>query len=131
MEDKSPTNMSTETIAASPGSGSRKSSVRKSEIPVKMDSPKLGSATAANAIPSSETPLQRVNQKKYSVFNVWQKRGIVLLAAAGAFFSPLTGQIYFPSLPTIAREFQVSIAEINLTVTVYMVSLPTLMMKIP
>ncbi|KAH7035932.1 major facilitator superfamily domain-containing protein [Microdochium trichocladiopsis] len=74
-----------------------------------------------NALPGTEEPLRIAERKKYSVFTVWQKRGIVLLAAAGAFFSPLTGQIYFPSLPTIASEFGVSVADINLTVTVYMI----------
>lgn len=75
----------------------------------------------ANAIPGTEEPFHIAKQKKYSIFTVWQKRGMVLLAAAGAFFAPLTAQIYFPSLPTIATEFGVSNADINLTVTVYMV----------
>lgn len=57
----------------------------------------------------------------YSSFTVGEKRMIVLAAAMCAFFSPLTGQIYFPALNVIAKEFNVSASQINLTVTTYMV----------
>lgn len=64
----------------------------------------------------------------YSVFTTWEKRGIVLGAAVGALLSPLTGQIYLPALPVVAADLGVSIAQINLTMTTYMVrteNLPT------
>ena len=35
--------------------------------------------------------------------------------------SPLTANIYFPAIPTIASQFQKSVEMINLTVTIYMV----------
>lgn len=35
--------------------------------------------------------------------------------------SPLTANIYFPAIPTMASAFHVSIEKINLTVTVYMI----------
>lgn len=35
--------------------------------------------------------------------------------------SPLTANIYFPAIPTIANAFHESIEKINLTVTVYMI----------
>lgn len=57
----------------------------------------------------------------YSSFTAWEKRMIVLAAAMAAFFSPLTGQIYFPALNVIAKDFNVSASQINLTVTTYMV----------
>lgn len=57
----------------------------------------------------------------YSSFTAGEKRMIVLAAAMMAFFSPLTGQIYFPALNVIAKEFQVSASQINLTVTTYMI----------
>ncbi|KAI0382010.1 MFS general substrate transporter [Hypomontagnella monticulosa] len=70
--------------------------------------------------PPSEQPVvdQRPN---YSVFTDWEKKGIVLGAAIGAFFSPLTAQIYLPALNVLAAEFNVSISQINLTVTTYMI----------
>ncbi|KAK7753960.1 hypothetical protein SLS62_004059 [Diatrype stigma] len=57
----------------------------------------------------------------YSAFTTWEKRGIVLGAAVGALLSPLTGQIYLPALPVVAADLGVSIAQINLTMTTYMI----------
>lgn len=57
----------------------------------------------------------------YSTFTTGEKRMIVLAAALAAFFSPLTGQIYFPALNVIAKDFNVTASQINLTVTTYMV----------
>ncbi|KAI1470103.1 MFS general substrate transporter [Daldinia caldariorum] len=72
------------------------------------------------AEPPSEQPV--VDQRPdYSAFTEWEKRGIVLGAAIGAFFSPLTAQIYLPALTVLAREFNVTISQINLTVTTYMI----------
>ncbi|KAF4450262.1 putative dityrosine transporter [Fusarium austroafricanum] len=57
----------------------------------------------------------------YSSFSLWEKRCIVLAAASTALFSPMTAQIYFPALPAIAKDLGVSISQINLTVTTYMI----------
>ena len=57
----------------------------------------------------------------YSVFTTNQKRLIVCLAAWGGFFSPFSAAIYFPALNSLARDFKVSNALINLTLTSYMV----------
>ncbi|KAK2613302.1 hypothetical protein N8I77_000223 [Diaporthe amygdali] len=57
----------------------------------------------------------------YSTFSAWEKRMIVFAASMAAFFSPLTGQIYFPALNVIAQDFNVTATQINLTVTTYMV----------
>lgn len=37
------------------------------------------------------------------------------------YFSPLTANVYFPAITTIADAFHVSVQNINLTVTVYMI----------
>ncbi|TPX17526.1 uncharacterized protein E0L32_003169 [Thyridium curvatum] len=58
---------------------------------------------------------------KYSSFTLWQKRGIVFAASIGAFFSPLSAQIYFPALNLLSEELHVSRSQINLTVTTYMI----------
>ncbi|KAK8090612.1 hypothetical protein PG994_000117 [Apiospora phragmitis] len=71
--------------------------------------------------PPSERPVPKDDQPIYSVFTTWQKRAIVLSAAAGAFFSPLTAQIYFPALGLLAKDLNVSLTQINLTVTTYMI----------
>ncbi|KAI0147846.1 major facilitator superfamily transporter [Hypoxylon sp. NC0597] len=79
-----------------------------------------GSLADADAEPPSEQPVveQRPN---YSAFTDWEKRGIVIGAAIGAFFSPLTAQIYLPALNVLAADFHVTVSQINLTVTTYMI----------
>ncbi|KAK4034964.1 major facilitator superfamily domain-containing protein [Parachaetomium inaequale] len=57
----------------------------------------------------------------YSIFNAWEKRFIVLLVAVGSFFSPVSANIYFPALNTLAHEYRVSSTLINLTITMYMI----------
>jgi Ca2+/Na+ antiporter len=60
----------------------------------------------------------------HSVFGKHQKLFIVLMASLGGFFSPVSANIYFPSLNSLARDLNVSNTTINLTLTSYMVSLP-------
>ena len=57
----------------------------------------------------------------YSVFTKPQKLYIVIMAAIGGLFSPLSANIYFPALNAIARDLHVSNRVINLTLTSYMV----------
>ncbi|KAI8964925.1 MFS general substrate transporter [Daldinia sp. FL1419] len=74
-----------------------------------------------SAEPLSEQPVAVDQRPNYSAFTEWEKRGIVLGAAIGAFFSPLTAQIYLPALTVLAQEFHVTASQINLTVTTYMI----------
>lgn len=57
----------------------------------------------------------------HSIFSKWEKRFIVVVASAAGFFSPISANIYFPSLEVLADEYRVSTTLINLTVTVYMI----------
>lgn len=57
----------------------------------------------------------------YSNFTRGQKRYIVFLAAFAGLFSPLSANIYFPALNTLATDLRVSNALINLTLTSYMI----------
>lgn len=57
----------------------------------------------------------------YSVFSRNQKRFIVFMAAWAGFFSPVSGNIYFPALNPLAQDLNVSNTLINLTLTSYMV----------
>lgn len=76
---------------------------------------------AQNTEPPSDE--QTPPAEKYSIYTVAEKRGIVFAAAAGAFFSPLSAQIYFPALDKLSADLHVTVTEVNLTVTTYMVSL--------
>lgn len=60
----------------------------------------------------------------YSVFTVPQKRAIILAGSFVAWFSPMSGSIYFPALNQIARDLDVTAAKVNITVTTYLVGTP-------
>lgn len=60
-------------------------------------------------------------EKPYSVFSPHEKRIIVLCAGLCAFFSPVSGQIYFPALNEIARDLNVSLDLVNLSITSYLI----------
>ncbi|KAJ7643818.1 major facilitator superfamily domain-containing protein [Roridomyces roridus] len=60
-------------------------------------------------------------EEPFSIYTSREKWLIVSLVALGALFSPLSANIYFPAIPTIAAAFHKSIELINLTVTINMV----------
>lgn len=78
-------------------------------------------AIPPDAEPASEQPVEENTAPKYSIFTTWEKRYIVLGAAMAAFFSPLTAQIYLPALNLLAKDFNITESQANLTVTTYMV----------
>ena len=57
----------------------------------------------------------------HSVFSKRQKQYVVLMTAWAGFFSPLSANIYFPALITLAADLKVSSELINLTLTSYMI----------
>ena len=67
-------------------------------------------------------PEHDMDDKPYSVFTHNEKRMIILCAGLAQFFSPISGQIYFPSLDAIAADLHVSNSLVNLTITTYLVS---------
>lgn len=71
--------------------------------------------------PNSEQPV--TSDVAYSAFTGPQKKAIVLSAALGAVFSPMSTTIYLPALNEIARDLRVSISKINLTVTSFLVGI--------
>ncbi|XXH02169.1 hypothetical protein Hte_008537 [Hypoxylon texense] len=60
-------------------------------------------------------------EEPYSIFDKRQKAIIVLVVSTAATFSGFASNIYFPALPTIARDLDVSIELVNLTVTSYLI----------
>ena len=61
------------------------------------------------------------NEISYSIFSIRQKRCIVSLVAFAGWFSTLSSFIYFPAIPALATNLHVSIEDINLTVTSYLI----------
>lgn len=57
----------------------------------------------------------------HSVFSKRQKQYIVFMTAWAGLFSPLSANIYFPALNTLAVDLNVSNELINLTLTSYMI----------
>lgn len=61
------------------------------------------------------------SERPYTILTSGQKVWIVLTAALGAAFSPFTTSIYFPAISEIASALGVSITDVNLTITSYMI----------
>lgn len=57
----------------------------------------------------------------HTVFTRPQRIFIVIMISLGSFFSPLSGQIYFPAIPDIADDYHTTTGRINLTITTYMI----------
>ena len=81
--------------------------------------------TAQDELPP-EAPVQTTTTMStigpvHSVFTTNQKRFIVFMSSWAGFFSPVSGNIYFPALNSLARDLHVSNSIINLTLTSYMV----------
>lgn len=106
-------------------------------VPTDTDQPnpdaKEVEATPQDAAADAAVDLERSGTRassgvEYSVFSTGLKQYIVIAASMAGFFSPLSSQIYFPALNTLAEDLHVSISLINLTMTSYMVmplSLPS------
>lgn len=61
------------------------------------------------------------NPPPYSAFSKRTKHLIILLAAWGGFFSPLSAGVCMPILTALARDFRVSNTLINFTLASYMI----------
>lgn len=57
----------------------------------------------------------------HSAFNSRHKQFIVLMVTLASFFSPLSGQIYYPVMPTLVKSYHLTPALVNLTITTYMI----------
>ena len=64
----------------------------------------------------------QMDDKPYSAFTHNEKKIIIICVGLSQFFSPVSGQIYFPSLDAIASDLHVSNTLVNLTITTYLAS---------
>ena len=58
----------------------------------------------------------------YSAFTQQQKTWIIAVASWAGWFSTASSFIYFPAIPFMASQMNVSVQRINLTVTAYLVA---------
>ncbi|KAI1391830.1 MFS general substrate transporter [Hypoxylon trugodes] len=75
---------------------------------------KLSDATIAETVPIQDAP--------YSVFSTGQEKWIIFIAALAGWFSTASSFIYFPAIPFLARDTNVPVENINLTVTSYLIA---------
>ncbi|UKZ91275.1 uncharacterized protein TrAFT101_006265 [Trichoderma asperellum] len=72
--------------------------------------------------PTPETPPSGTDATEpYSIFDGRQRALIVVIVSTAATFSGFASNIYFPALPTIAHDLNVSVELVNLTVTSYLI----------
>ncbi|KAL4788165.1 major facilitator superfamily domain-containing protein [Aspergillus varians] len=81
----------------------------------KATDPPIETPPAAIPTTTSEPP------QDHSAFSTTQKRFIVTMVTLASFFSPLSSQIYYPVVPTLAQNYHLTNALINLTITIYMI----------
>lgn len=81
------------------------------------------SDNATTRLEPEDRPSPNHNLELYSTFTVGQKRAIITMGSLAAFFSPLSSSIYLPALDTISHSLHISISQVNLTVTTYLVGL--------
>lgn len=62
-----------------------------------------------------------IPEEPYSAFSSWQKRWIVILMASVGCLGTLSSFVYFPAIPQLTDHLHVSVANINLTITVYLI----------
>ncbi|KAJ5504353.1 hypothetical protein N7463_007227 [Penicillium fimorum] len=73
-----------------------------------------GSDSPATVVPDDSQPL-------FSAFSKYEKLFIVVMVTFASFFSPLSGQLYYPIMPTLVRNYHLTPELINLTITTYMI----------
>ena len=57
----------------------------------------------------------------FTIFNSMEKRCIVYISSFAAMFSGVCGYIYYPAMVPLARDLNVSVQLINLSVTAYII----------
>ncbi|PGH21298.1 hypothetical protein AJ80_03348 [Polytolypa hystricis UAMH7299] len=80
------------------------------------------SRNAAGHGPCQETEkCEAIPEIPYTIFQPRERKLIVLLVGFAAITSPLTATVYFPLLPMLRSQFNVSSQDINLTLTIYVI----------
>ncbi|KAJ6000007.1 hypothetical protein N7481_000416 [Penicillium waksmanii] len=83
--------------------------------------PSLSGAPSLSDASDSASAAQAPPEPPYSIFDKRQKWLVVALVSTAATFSGFASNIYFPALPTIADDLNVSLELVNLTVTSYLI----------
>lgn len=57
----------------------------------------------------------------HTAFSKYEKLFIVVMVTMASFFSPLSGQIYYPVMPTLVKNYHLTTGLVNLSITTYMI----------
>ena len=108
----------TEVLSPERNAQATKSQIEEEPSKTEQDTPQQFNSTKpeGNSQEHETTP-----DEDYSIFTTTQKRFIVALTSLAALFSPLSANIYYSATTTLARDLNTSVANINLTVTCYLV----------
>jgi hypothetical protein len=87
---------------------------RETETEIAANVSKASDATCVEPVVAPEQPPHTLLKEKQKIFTI-------LMASFAAFISPVSASIYYPALNTLARDLEVTVSTINLTITVYMV----------
>ncbi|KAL4938118.1 citrate synthase-like protein [Aspergillus oleicola] len=77
------------------------------------------SSQSCSSTSSSGTSVPKL--KSFQEYTTRQKRLIILKTTLASTFSPLSSNIYYPALNSLARELHVSAGKVNLSITSYMI----------
>ena len=88
---------------------------------VKAQSLNTTVATKEQTEPMPAADINRDRRRVHSAFGKHQKQFIVVMVTLASFFSPLSGQIYYPVMPTLVKSYHLTTALVNLSVTTYMI----------
>ncbi|KAL4966064.1 putative MFS transporter [Aspergillus stella-maris] len=96
-----------------------------------MSTPNLPPQTSPDTDPKSNVPIDssapelkaRVHEDEapYCILPEKEKVFLMLLCSFAAIISPISSSIYFPAIGTLAEDLHVSVSDINLTVTMYLI----------
>lgn len=103
------------------------SNVRLSEPQPSIASTPSGHLSSKTPV-GDKTPVEEVCEQLppetkpvYTALSLSRRRFILGIITVAGIFGPLAGNIYLPALPVIGRQFHRTEAEINITVTVFMI----------
>ncbi|KAI9726409.1 MAG: hypothetical protein M1834_009037 [Cirrosporium novae-zelandiae] len=68
-----------------------------------------------------KTDTRSTTPPRHTAFGPWEKKFIVFMASLGSFISPLSSNIYYPALNTLAHDLHVTNSKINLSITTFMI----------
>jgi multidrug resistance protein len=88
--------------------------------PIETDPSALEAGEAATAT-RTKTNGTTSSGPPYTAYSNSTRWFIVAVTGAGAFFSPLSGQIYYPVMPTLVKNYGLTTSAINISITTYMI----------